>query len=227
MYKEYGYEFDANDTETCPIKYLPNARNTEPKDLLLVEASYMEVDGEWYVMVQDTGDYGAPPRSNIYYSVPPEVVNDTVSPTGTVINLFDYWINEEEESGYGLPFDAGINQNHALKFISGGSGYTSQDANTWTGGKTVFKNIVDSELKDGIPVLSGENIFVTDLDSKTYESSNESLAYLFDPTYIGPSSAYRRTYRNVSGLLQIDTDGYCYYDSTKNYAEFDKEENAV
>lgn len=147
-----------------------------------------------------------------------------ISPKGTVINLFDYWTNEngDRTTWIGADPNAGINAGHALKFT-----YVSSDdvgtANKWTGsGGGVLQGIVANRLgTDGFPVLSGNTAILTAGDNTT-----ESLAYLFDPDYTGSSSAYRAAYRNVGGLLQEDSeDGYYYYDSTKNYAYFDETKN--
>ena len=48
----YGYKFDPSDA--CPFVYAPDA-NESLKNL--TAASYVQVDGEWYVMVRDTGTY--------------------------------------------------------------------------------------------------------------------------------------------------------------------------
>lgn len=231
-YGKYGYEFDSS--AACPFEYAPNAHNSDDN---LTSASYVqvdpgEIDGEttddeaasvWYVQVQDTGSYSNPsnPRSNIYYTVPAKVVEDTVSPSGTVINLFDYWANAKKETDVSQNYyNLGINADHALKFKATGL----SEANTWTGNANVYPGIVADKLgKDGYPQLSGNKIFGIS-DTEQIES-DESLAYLFNPTYTGPSSSYREAHRNVTGLLQVDEDGYYYYDSTKNYVEFDSTKN--
>ena len=64
------------------------------------------------------------------------LVGDTVSPTGTTINLFDYWVagatndNSANTNRYGANDDTGINAGHSLKF-NGGESATS--INKWTG----------------------------------------------------------------------------------------------
>ncbi|MCD8159073.1 MAG: prealbumin-like fold domain-containing protein [Clostridiales bacterium] len=60
----YGYSFDETDTSVCPFKYAPDANSSSAN---LTWAVYMEVDGTWYVRVQDKGTYGDPPRSNVYF----------------------------------------------------------------------------------------------------------------------------------------------------------------
>lgn len=45
---------------------------------------------------------------------------------------------------------------------------------------------------------------------------NTSLDYLFDLT----ENNDKRSYKNVTGLFQVDEDGYYYYDARKNFAEF-------
>lgn len=158
-----------------------------------------------------------------------------VSPNGTTINVFDYWLTEQDEpDGQRYPdweecFEVGINAGHVLKFskdrgtdkteTSVENPPTSYLANVWTG-KTVLAGnktgpgmprggIVQAELgEDGYPVLN------------VSDGEKESLAYLFSPQV---SSAYKASYTDAKGLLQIDADGYYYYDSHKNFAEFDTE----
>lgn len=178
-----------------------------------------------------------PPAENGYYTVSElsgeayltyeeGPITTTVSPTGTVINLFDYWVTADDEgqvdhqNGNG---DKGINAGHALKF-NDNSGDLEGTINKWTGSNDyankggVLQGIVAKLLgADGFPVLSG--------DKQPSGSSEESLAYLFAPDYSGESSAYRRAYSNVGNLLQIDSQGYYYYDSKANYAEYDPESN--
>ena len=46
-----------------------------------------------------------------------------------------------------------------------------------------------------------------------------SLSYLFDPD---TTTDGKESYQNVTGLFQVDEDGYYYYDARKNFAEFEK-----
>lgn len=173
--------------------------------------------GQWY----SRGDSAAQ-TFDVYltYTKPVSVITDAVSPSGTVINLFDYWATEKVEDEFEKHYTEGINQGHALKFKPDGL----REANGWTGSKAVYPGIVANSLgEDGYPALSGEPIFGD--ENGELVSSTESLAYLFDPAYTDASSVYRDAYRNVTGLLQINEGGYYYYDSTKNYAEFDEETN--
>lgn len=219
-YESYGYTFDPASAGSCPFLYAPDASSPTGN---LTAAAYVQVNGDWYVRVQDTGTYGNPPRSNVYYSAPASAVSDTVSPSGTVINLFDYWVTAEREDDITTlqeNYTRGINAGHALKFKPTGL----SGANTWTESEDVYENIVANTLgADGYPALSGQEIFGD--ENGSLAASSESLAYLFDPSYSGESGAYRNAYRNVTGLLQMDENGYYYYDSTKNYAEFDKDTN--
>lgn len=169
-----------------------------------------------------------PPQEGKYHSVSGEVnadlcyislpITTTVSPSGTTINLFDYWVNSEDEGQVYGNNDSGINKGHALHFTTGGDAIAM---NQWTGSNGgVRQGIVAKALgDDGYPYLSGNQ-------QALGSDSQESLAYLFDPTYNGDSAAYRRTHHNVGGLLQIDDEGYYYYDSKKNYAEYDPDSNS-
>lgn len=161
-------------------------------------------------------------------------VDDTVTPSGTVINLFDYWLTNQDDADNHYTTDgeleSGINKGHTLKFTRGRY-YASNDngnyyditANDYTGSSAVRSGIAADMLSGLYPVLSGG----TAVTNSTYGSTNgyntQSLQYLFDPTYVTDG---KESYRAVSGLLQIDAEGYYYYDSTKNYAEYDKSTNS-
>lgn len=139
-----------------------------------------------------------------------------VTPAGTVINLFDYWVKGENEGQVGY-FDQGINTDHVLKFSSNGESDVSiGHVNKWTGADGgVLQGIVNSALTNGYPV--------TAVNESLGINKAESLAYLFDPS---TECAYRKAYSNVSNLLQVDASGYYYYDSTKNYAEFNPDSDS-
>lgn len=224
-YENDGYEFDSQNTENCPFYYAPDAENSTAK---LTRAAYVHVGDSWYVQVQDTGTtYSTPPRNNVYLDLAQlqaKVVEDTVSPTGTVINLFDYWTTAKTENDVTENYyDSGINSNHALKFKAEGL----SGANAWTSSINPYQGIVQDTLVNGYPALFGSASFVVDNDGNT-QTSTESLAYLFDPNQavtVDDGTSYKESYKNVTGLLQQDEDGYYYYDSQKNYAEFDANRN--
>lgn len=155
-------------------------------------------------------------RNNHFYLVSGARAVGTVrgeTPAGTDINLFDYWVTKEDESGPPSEANSGINWGHGLHFTYFGEG-SEGDINHWTGpdsGKTggVLQGIVQNRKgEDGYPILS---------------HNGESLDYLFDPTRKDPT--VRREYVNVGNLLQVDEEGYFYYDSKKNFAQFDQNKN--
>lgn len=139
-----------------------------------------------------------------------------MTPQGTTIDLFDYWVFERDSNDFGNwnnwsinDPNSGINANHDFDFATGSDVYV----NTWRGLPTT--GIVENLLgNNGYPMLASK----PDIGINT----PESLAYLFDTdvTHGGKAS-----YNNVSGLLQVDDNGYFYYDSTKNFASFDTSTN--
>lgn len=156
---------------------------------------------------------GTPPYQN-------HIVNG-VSPSGTTINLFDYWITSQtaadDSNGEGIAFlNSGINDGHALVFGSGLEGYNLGNWNAWTGNKNPKTGIVSNTLVDGYPQLSvdagtaGQQIIQD-------RNGSESLAYLFDPSI---SAEGKASYEDVQGLLQVDSNGYYYYNSQMNYAVY-------
>lgn len=146
-----------------------------------------------------------------------------VSPLGTTINLFDYWLtrqtdpdNEDRSPGFE---NQGINKGHALLFGKGmdHKQYGHGLWNTWTGSEdpSPRKGIVANELgDDGYPVL---NQGVPGTDYMQGRPGGESLAYLFDPDHQHDGKA---VYKDVQGLLSINEEDYYAYDSTKNYAVY-------
>lgn len=153
------------------------------------------------------------------------VVDDTVSPSGTTIDLFDYWLTTESgPENPGNITSAGINAGNQLWFSDGipegGNGDYGKTINHYGGGgKGPHFGIVAPELgHDGYPVLAEGNKY--SLADGGRQTEPRSLAYLFNPLV---SSAYKRSYANATDLLRLDANGYYYYDSTKNFASFDKD----
>lgn len=127
----------------------------------------------------------------------------TISPSGTTINLFDYWVNPDNHLS--VSGNGGVNANHRFQFNDGQGG---ESLNHWTGNTNPQRGIVNNTLLDGYPQLS-----------KTW--GGESLCYLFDSSaQIGKTSHF-----GVTGLLKVQN-GYYVYDSSKNYAAYNADKNA-
>lgn len=156
----------------------------------------------------------------------------TVNPTGTTVNLFDYWVvNGDNDKSVNINNkngndNTGINKGHQLKF-NGGAG---SGINKWTGrsgidgfGRLPF---VKNTLVNGYP----------EIKAGTYASygtkgdcTDESLAYLFnnDSQANGKQNG-KAVYNNVKGLFQLK-DGYYVYDSygsKGNYAVYNSTTNS-
>ncbi|MDO5433013.1 SpaA isopeptide-forming pilin-related protein [Eubacterium sp.] len=146
------------------------------------------------------------------------LVDETVSPRGTTINLFDYWTEKEinEDGDYWENYDdikdKGINKDHQLKFTTGGGGAI----NVWTGSANPRIGMVSSTLTDGYPQLKSQR------NTSIGITRDESLSYLFDES----AHEGKKRYPQTTGLLQTDSDGYYYYDSAVNFASFDKDSNS-
>lgn len=159
----------------------------------------------------------------------PEHIVQGLSPLGTTIHLFDYWI-ETQTADDSKPdpsasfLSKGINSGHALLFGKGMGGNKNNigEWNRWTKDATPYPDIVKSKLGgDGYPQLNLSD----KLEDTLHESKdgNQSLAYLFNPEIEADGKA---SYPNVKGLLQVDEDGYYYYDSGKNYAVYYQDVNS-
>lgn len=152
-----------------------------------------------------------------------------ISPLGTTIHLFDYWLDgqtaDDSKPDPSASFlSKGINSDHALLFGKGMGGNENNigEWNRWTKDATPYPDIVKSKLGgDGYPQLNLSD----KLEDTLHESKdgNQSLAYLFDPKIPADGKA---SYPNVKGLLQVDEDGYYYYDSGENYAVYYQADNS-
>ena len=128
----------------------------------------------------------------------------TISPSGTTINLFDYWVNSKDHLA--ISGSDGINKNRKLHFKDGGA--DGEALNKWTTNSSPYTGIVNSVLTDGYPKL-------------TDRWDGESLGYLFDSS----AQTGKISHMGVTGLLQAK-DGYYEYDSLKNYAAYNANKNA-
>lgn len=145
-----------------------------------------------------------------------------ISPLGTTIHLFDYWIEGQTAADNGINkqddfLSKGINNDHALLFGKGMGGNENNigEWNRWTKDATPYPDIVKPRLgDDGYPQL---NLTIPSNTALTTTDGNQSLAYLFNPEIEADGKA---SYPNVKGLLQVDEEGYYYYDSGKNYAVY-------
>ena len=127
----------------------------------------------------------------------------TISPSGTTINLFDYWVNPDNHLS--VSGNGGINANHLFQFKDQGA---SEDLNKYTGGSQVRTGIVNNVLAGGYPKL-------------TDRWKGEPLGYLFDSS----TQTGKISHMGVTGLLQVK-DGYYEYDSSQNYAAYNVNKNA-
>lgn len=153
----------------------------------------------------------------------------TVNPTGTTVNLFDYWVvnGDNDKSAnineYNSNDNTGINKGHQLKF-NGGAG---TGINKWTGKSTTggFGRLpfVKNTLVKGYP----------EIKNGTYQGVNyndESLDYLFNnDSQANKKQNGKAVYNSVQGLFQLK-DGYYVYDSygskEGNYAVYNSTTNS-
>lgn len=192
-------------------EYVLQAKIVDPSYVLAVDAPALTIT----LQLGQTQTFTELPSGNPPYQ--DRIVNG-VSPNGTTIDLFDYWIDGQTNADDTNPqnfLNRGINAKHALLF-GRGMNRSNGSWNDWTGKSSVRSGIVSSELgRDGYPKL--KNLQTGSVDGLAGRDGNESLRYLFDPTYSHDGKA---SFSDVQGLLQVDGDGYYYFDSTKNYAVY-------
>lgn len=159
---------------------------------------------------------GKPPYEN-------HIING-VSPNGTSIDLFDYWIDSQTAADNNNPGDfinMGINKGHALLFGTSMGNMSDTPKpygwwNCWTEDESPNKDIVAGKLgSDGYPKLN--SLSTGSISALNGRNGSESLRYLFDPNV---ESGGKASYEDVKGLLQVDSNGYYTYDSQKNYAVY-------
>lgn len=159
----------------------------------------------------------------------------TVNPTGTTVNLFDYWVvdgdndNSANVNNYNNNDNTGINKGRQLKF-NGGAG---TGINKWTGkigtagyGRLQF---VKDQLVKGYPEIKA-GTYTSQGQGANY--TDESLAYLFNnDSQANGKQDGKAVYNNVQGLFQLK-DGYYVYDSygsdssDGNYAVYNQTTNS-
>ena len=156
----------------------------------------------------------------------------TVNPTGTTVNLFDYWVVDgDNDSSKNINNDnknnnTGINKDHQLKF-NGGAG---TGINKWTGKSDINGfgrlSFVKNVLVNGYPEIKG-NTYSSYNTSAAY--TDESLAYLFNnASQANGKQNGKAVYNNVKGLFQLQNGYYVYdsYGSHGNYAVYNSTTNS-
>lgn len=156
----------------------------------------------------------------------------TVNPTGTTVNLFDYWVvNGDNDKSVNINNNngnnnTGINKNHQLKF-NGGAG---AGINKWTGRSNINGfgrlSFVKPMLVKGYPAINN-GTYTSQGQGVNY--TDESLAYLFNnDSQANGKQDGKAVYSNVKGLFQLK-DGYYVYDSygsNGNYAVYNPTTNS-
>ena len=152
-------------------------------------------------------------------------ITDTVTPAGVQINLFDYWVTERTAVDNGIQWTqaTGINTGHDLRFMAIGDGKNDGiRINKYTGSNGVRSGIVQDRLSGGYPMLTPGN--KTGLNENGGLSRPQSLAYLFDKSEetetngVKGGTLGKKTFWDVRGLLQVDDDGYYYFNADDNKA---------
>lgn len=157
---------------------------------------------------------------------------ETVNPTGTTVNLFDYWVvNGDNDKSVNINNDngnnnTGINKDRQLKF-NGGAG---SGINKWTGRSGVGGfgrlSFVKNTLVNGYPSIKA-GTYTSYNTSGTY--TDESLAYLFNnDSQANGRQKGKAVYNDVKGLFQLQKGYYVYdsYGSRGNYAVYNYTTNS-
>lgn len=152
----------------------------------------------------------------------------STEPAETTVNLYDFWRRtgaNPDKKPQNPDIELGdyteLNKKHDFKF---GSGMQDRLANKWTGDSTPRQKIVKNQIEENdYPRFNVGNLGLT---------IDETIGYLFDTTK-GTSDfansevgTYKKVYKDVKGLFQVDEHtGNYYYDSLKNFASYNENEN--
>lgn len=156
----------------------------------------------------------------------------TVNPTGTTVNLFDYWVVDgDNDSSKNINNNngndnTGINKDHQLKFNGGGG--TGINKRT---GRSVIDgfgrlSFVKNKLVNGYPAINAGTY--TSYGTKG-DCTDESLAYLFNnDSQANGRQKGKAVYNDVKGLFQLQKGYYVYdsYGSRGNYAVYNYTTNS-
>lgn len=156
----------------------------------------------------------------------------TVNPTGTTVNLFDYWVVDgDNDSSKNINNNngndnTGINKDHQLKFNGGGG----TGINKWTGRSVIDGfgrlSFVKNTLVNGYPAINAGTY--TSYGTKG-DCTDESLAYLFNnDSQANGRQKGKAVYNDVKGLFQLQKGYYVYdsYGSRGNYAVYNYTTNS-
>lgn len=126
---------------------------------------------------------------------------------------------------------AHTNMKGIVEPVLGEDGYPHIDlTNAQKGSFTVgeITNVSRAEDAQGSPghnlsatVLTGADAVGSYAGGWDFSGVDTSLAYLFDKT----ETTYKTPYQNVTGLFQLDSQGYYYYNARQNFAEYDSASN--
>ena len=132
-------------------------------------------------------------------------------------------VRSKLENGY--PY---INLEHARDALEDATGTPSD---TWPNGPFMDVANLNHAESENAGVNAARALSAKLLESRgltltgntvSGDCEKASLRYLFDPD---TTTDGKESYQNVTGLFQVDEDGYYYYDARKNFAEF--EENSA
>lgn len=152
-------------------------------------------------------------------------VASAVSPRGIRLDVYDYWITSQGASDSVNPDGfrgMGINHpNNEQAYLIFGKGMRGAGINAWTSSSETREDIVQNRLgEDGYPWIAAGKVHNSTLPGDL--TQEQSLKYLFD----GSDFAGKQAHMGATGLLQVDDEGYYYYDSKKNFASYDAKKNS-
>ncbi|WP_162611909.1 fibro-slime domain-containing protein [Eubacterium sp. An11] len=189
-----GGNFNSANTEVARIRYNSDRWRNEYSTKSLGNNNWQSIGYQtiYFIYTYQASDLGT--------------INTVDSKSaGITLNLFDY--------STGTNYTGGINSGKDFKFTNGSS-ETNTDVNTYHSGggeNAVFDGIFEKNM-----AKSGDD-YTYPLFNDSYNGGQDA-SYLFAPT----DGTGKVAYPNVNHLFTKDSDGYYRYDSSKNFAYYNK-----
>lgn len=217
-------------------EYLIQGEIDSSQYVLSSEAEPIEVNLLWKTEVDDLEDEVNMSTDEIetyhengqadYGEFSNHILDTGVSPSGTQIDLYDYWFFDSESDRFRNDYvnttTEGINGlKNPIKFIAHNLLWFNEFNKPYAS-SFVTENIVARTLDSGSGIPKYGQQILDDSNPEIQGFYDKPMDVIFGKA----NSQGKKVFQNVKNLLQINKDGYYYYDAKKNFAEFNEQTNS-